>query len=109
MAVLIGKAYNLVLDGGAISRPLSRQLPAINRRFMQVFSNNLVGFRICIGNRTLYLRLDYRVGQVRKGLRFIITNLFFKTVPIDRPAIQTRGRARFEAAHIKPQGIKTLA
>jgi len=67
MAILIGEAHDLVLDGRAVARPTTLDLAGVHRRPMQVGADEFVNRLIGIGNVAIHLRLfDAPCGETKR-------------------------------------------
>ena len=99
MAGLIGKAHDLVFNRRAVARSHAGRPAAIDRRFRQALSNDLVGLLIGEGDAASNLRGRDLVCQEREGHGRIISLLHVQLIPMDGRAIEPGRRAGLEAAH----------
>ena len=109
MAILIGKADNLVFDRRAITGPAGIDLPAVHRRAMEICPDQFVDVFIGIGDPAGKLLALQPVSQKGKGLRALVTGLEFGLGPIDRAAVESGRRTRFESVEAKPQPLQGAA
>ena len=108
MAVLISEFYDLVLDRRAVSRSDAGNLTRIERRLVQIIAYRLMQTIRSVPNMTLYLRLLYFVGREREGHRFVVRGLRGEGIPIYRPAVKSRRRARLKASDRKTEPLETF-
>ena len=101
--LLVGKARNFVLYGGAVARADAFDAPAVHGRVRQVGSDDLVGVGMGVGDPAGHLRLDNFLHRIGKGARGIIPGLFRKRGKVERAAVDAGGRARFESAGLKTE------
>ena len=104
MAATAGKAHNLVLDGGTITRAHAADLSAIEGGTVQVGANDAVAHFRRRGNAAAYLRVFNSGGQEGKWHGRVIAGLHRQSVPIDGPARQTRRRSGLESTEPQIQG-----
>ena len=99
MAVTVGKAMNLVLDGRAIARP-----PRVNRaseqwRAMKVGADDIMRRRVGAGDGAGQLRVRASPAHRGHAPHLSIRGLLFQPRPVDGAAIQTGRRAGLQPGH----------
>ena len=68
MALLLLKAHDLILDGRAVARTDALNIPAVERRAVQVVENDLVGLGVGIGNIAVDLVVHRNAGHKAERL-----------------------------------------
>ena len=98
MSWLICEFHHLILDGRAVSGTGSLYNSRIDRRSVQIGTDDLMGFFIGIGKPAGNLRLlnTFRIRGKRKGNNSFISRLFFHFGIIYGPAIHPRWCSCFE-------------
>jgi len=88
VAVLVGEADDLVLDGRAITRPHAADLPRIHGRTVQVGADDGVGFRRGVGDAARHLGHGDALGQGGERHRRVVARLHLQRRPVDGAPIQ---------------------
>src|SRR5258708_2082483 len=106
---LVRELDDLVFDAGAVTRANALDLPGIHRRAMHVFADDAMRFRGGESDiaRHLLLRDLFCAEAERRGIG--IAGLGFESRPVDGAAVETRRRARLQAAAAQTQQLERLA
>ncbi len=100
MAVLAGKAMDLVLDAGAVTRPYPFDHSGVHRRTIQAATDDVVGLAIGMRDPARQL-LRVLFGTPQEGEhrhRIEIARLLVHHGEIDGASVDTRRRTRLQAA-----------
>ena len=99
MAVPIGEAMDLVLDGRAIARPARIDRAGEKRRAMQIRADDVVTALVGARDRAEKLRITPPSRQGGHGPALGVGRLLGKARPSDAAPVQPRRRAGLEARH----------
>ena len=103
MALLVGEAHDLILDGGAVARPGAVDGAGVHRRAVQVPPDDLVGFGRGVGEVTELFVFKLPIGQEGERHDRLIARLRLHFAKVDGAAVEARGRPGFETAQRKAQ------
>ena len=100
MAVALGEPGHLVLDGGAITRPLPLDLPGKHGCAVDIRVDDRVPLRRCARNMAGDLRECRRTArELGEGHGLVVAILPLQTGPIDGVPVQARRGAGLQTAH----------
>src|SRR5690606_39964004 len=83
MPVAIAELYDLVLDGGTVTRPYPFDRAGIHGRPPQIGANERMCLRCCSGNAAFDLRSRDPVGHQGEGNGLIVCSLHLQRLPVD--------------------------
>ncbi len=109
VAVLVGEAMDLVLDGRAIARPHAFDDAGIHRRAIEVGGDDLVGALVGVGDPAADLR-RMLLSAAEKGhhRQRRVAGLLGHLREVHRTAIDARRRAGLQPADAQRQLAQTL-
>ena len=99
MALLVGKAHDLRLDGGAVAGARRRDGAVIEGRAVEIAQDEFVRFLVGVGKIARYLRLGHALIQKGEGEEEGIALLRGELFKVHRAAVEAGGGARLEAPH----------
>ena len=111
MAVAVGEAHHLVLDGGAVARPGSLNAAGEHGRAVEAGGQQLVGGGIGEGDVAAHLRQTRetgRIGAARERHREVVARLFVQHGEVDAGTQQPGRGAGLEAAGLDAQTLERL-
>ncbi len=108
MALLVGEADDLVLDGGAVARAHALDMAAIHGRAVEVRADDLVGAGVGVGDAAGDLGDDRGVAEEAQHRGVGVALLPLEPVPGDGAAVEARGRAGLEAAHGEREAVEAV-
>jgi hypothetical protein len=109
VSISVWKLDDLVLDGWAVTGSARADLPAVERRTMQVFLDNAMRYPV---------RVCYVTGNLREPRTWVIegepwwrvvAGLFLQNRVVDRSAIEPRAGTRLEPSSLKAESAKRFA
>ena len=110
VAVFVGEAHDLVFDRGAVSGSFAVDHAAVDRREMEVVSDQLVGGRRGAGEMTAHL-LTAGPGSGIKGEKAVgsVTGLLFQLIESDAAPIHTGRGAGLESVGVKAKLLQSFS
>ena len=103
MALLVGKAHDLVLYGRAVARAGAAYQPRIARRQRDVVAYQLVRLRRRVGQVAHRAVLQFALGHERERRYRIVAGLRYHLAEVYRAHIDARGRAGLEPPQFKAE------
>ena len=103
MALLLLKAHDLILDGRAVARANALNIPAVERRAVEIVENDLVGLGVGVGNVAVDLVVHRHAGHKAERLQLAVrvAGLTLKLVKVDAAAVDAGRCAGLEPAQRK--------
>ena len=100
VAVFACKAHHLVLDGRAIARAHALDHAAVERAALDVVQNDLVRFRVRVGDPALHLVVHGCIRHEAEGLQLAVrvAGLAFQLTEVDAAAVHAGRGAGLEPA-----------
>ena len=108
MPRLVRKADDLILDGRAVARADALDLAAVERRAVEVFADDLVGFARGIGQIADRLIAGRPVGVERERDDLLLALLHLETGKVDRTAVDARRGAGLEPLQAQAEPAQRL-
>ena len=106
VAFFVGEADDLVLDGRAIARTDALDRAVEQRRAVEVGEDDILCLLSGVGEVARALVGDEAVCHEGEGIEFFVSVLDGHLFKVDRLAVDTRRRARLEAACRQPEREK---
>ena len=108
MALLVGKAHDLVFYGWAIARAGRLDLPRIHRRTMEIRANQFVGRGAGIGQVTKDLRQRDAIGENRERSRHVVAGRRLELREIDGILRDARRRSCLQPAQSQAEAAERI-
>jgi hypothetical protein len=108
MALLLGEAHHLVLDGGAVARTGGVDLSGVHRRAVEVRADQVVGKAAGVGEPAEDLRLLEPVGEDGERARTLVARSFLQLREVDGGAVDARGRTGLQAAEVQAESPERI-
>ena len=99
MGRLLGEANDLVLDRGAVSRPLAGDLTAIHGGRAEIGANDVVGLLVRVRDPATDLGQGNPLGGVGEEIGVLVPWLILKSLPVDRISKQSGRRSGLQPSN----------
>ena len=101
VSILFGELYYLVVDGRAVSGPLSFEPAHVERRLLEVFPYDFVRLGVGAREAAYHAAVDALFAEVREGLRLVYAFLAVERGPVYRVEVEARRRVGAQAAYFE--------
>src|SRR6056297_1951886 len=108
MRRLVSKANDLVLDGGAVARPDTVDMPAIHGGAIEIVADDVVRAGIGIGDPAGHLPRHGCGGEKGEHHRVVIRWLHVEAAPTDAASVEARRRTGLETPEGKAEAVDAL-
>ena len=110
MAILVGKAHDLILNAGAVTGADALDQPTVQGASADVLPDDPVGLRVGVGDVALHLVVHGGTGQKAEGLQLVVrvAGLALKPVKINAAPVHAGRGAGLEAAQGQARGPQAL-
>ena len=108
MALLVGEARDLRLDGGTVARSNALDDAVCHRCTVEVRANDLMRRLVCIGEVARRLLIRHCFRQKGKGGGGRVARLHSRLCKVDGAAVNARGRAGLEAHEFQPERAERI-